>query len=61
MTMTREEAVDFGKYSAFTAIDQGEVDNYRDNVIDTLNEHKSSEWEFDALQAFDKELARLTA
>lgn len=59
--MTREEAVDFGRASGLAALDQAQewgslqnsIDNYRENLRDTLNEHRASEHEPEAFAAFD--------
>lgn len=59
--MTREEAIDFGRFSAVTALDQisewgtlqNSIDTYRDNLRDTLNEHRASQHEPEAFAAFD--------
>lgn len=66
--MTKQDAVQFGKSSAFEAFDQAgayggrqqAIDSYRDNVRDTLNEQGAAEWEPEAFAAFDAEVARLT-
>lgn len=58
--MTREEAIKFGVNSARVGVDQGQVEDYRDNVRDTLNDEGASEWEVDAFRAFEEELIRLT-
>ncbi len=63
--MTREEAVEFGRFSAVMALDQvsewgtlqNSIDNYRENVRDTLNEHRASEHEPEAFAAFDAHIA----
>jgi hypothetical protein len=67
--MTKQDAIQFGKSSAFEAFDQAgsygsvqnAVDCYRDNVRDTLNEQGASEWEPEAFAAFDAEVTRLIA
>lgn len=60
-TWTEEQAVEFGRASARTAIDQRSayasldeaVDNYRDNLCDTLVEYHASQHEPEAVRAFD--------
>lgn len=54
--MTKQEAIEFGKRSAQIGFDQNQVEDYRDNVRDTLIDEKSSEWEFDAFRSFEAEL-----
>ena len=62
---SQAEAVDFARFSARTALDQtGEwgslqesVDNYRENVRDTLAEYRAAQYEADAFAAFDAVVA----
>lgn len=63
--MTKDQAVKFAIASAHEAIDQKDAyensyDSYKENVRDTLNDEKASEFEFYAFEAFDAEYARLT-
>ena len=59
--MSREEAISFGRFSAVMALDQvnewgsllSSIDNYRENLRDTLNENRASEHEPEAFAAFD--------
>ncbi len=63
--MTHDEAIDFGRFIAVMALDQKDlhgsvqdtIDSYRENVRDTLNEHRASEHEPDAFAAFDAYIA----
>ena len=63
--MTRKEAVDFGRFSAVMALDQvrewgtlqDSIENYRENLRDTLNENRASEHEPEAFAAFDAHIA----
>jgi len=59
--MTREEAIDFGRASGLAALDQvrewgslqNSIDNYRENLRDTLNDERASQHEAEAFAAFD--------
>lgn len=69
--MTKQQAIEFGIASANMAWDQRNssdyrdvqeaIDIYRDNVRDTLNEHRSAEWEPEAFSAFDRRIAELSS
>jgi hypothetical protein len=52
--MKLEQALDFAKRSAFTALDVGDVAGHRENVIDFLTDEKASEFTRDALALFDR-------
>jgi hypothetical protein len=62
---TQQQAIEFGKASAMMALDawgdygsvQNSIDCHRDNVRDTLNDERSSQWEADAWRAFDAYIA----
>jgi hypothetical protein len=59
--MTREEAIDFGRFSAVMALDQklsGDAfDDCRENIRCTLMENSASQWEYEAWDAFDAHIA----
>lgn len=62
---TYTEAVDFGKVSAYTALDavgdygslEDAVESHRQNIRDTLAEYKASVYEIDAFAIFDAIIA----
>lgn len=59
--MNKQAAIAFAIHSAQIGVDQGQVEDYRDNVRDTLNDEGASEWDAVADAAFMAEVSRLTA